>query len=110
MSATPVRRGEVFLVELAPAKGREIRKTRPCVVVSPDDLNALMTTVIVAPMTSGSHPYPFRIACRFGGKDGFVVCDQVRTVDRGRLGKRLGSLTGTTLVKVLATLREMFTL
>ena len=109
MSETaPVRRGDVFLVTLNPTRGREIRKTRQCVVVSPDELNAHMGTYIVAPLTSGSHPYPFRIACRFAGKDGHVVLDQIRTVDGERLGKRLGALTAATMTKVLGILQAMF--
>ena len=104
----PVLRGEVYLVELNPARGREIRKTRPCVVVSPDDHNAGMQTFIVAPLTTGSHPYPFRIACRFGGTDGHVVLDQLRGVDRSRLARRLGAITTPTLLKALTVLRAMF--
>ena len=106
--AAPVSRGEVYLVDLSAARGREIRKTRPCVVVSPDELNAHMGTFIVAPLTTGSHPYPFRIACRFAGKDGHVVLDQLRTVDRERMVKRLGMLTAPTVAKVLAVLQDMF--
>lgn len=90
----PVRRGDVWLVQLKPTRGREIRKTRPCVVVSPDDLNRHMGT--------------FRVAVRFSGKDGHVVFDQLRTVDRERLVKRLGALTAPTLAKALAVLGEMF--
>jgi len=104
----PVRRGEVWLVQLNPTRGREIRKTRPCVVVSPDELNAHMGTFIVAPLTTGSHPYPFRIAVRFARKDGHIVLDQLRTVDRERLVKRLGALTAPTLIKALTVLGEMF--
>ncbi len=103
-----VHRGEVYLVALNPTRGREIQKTRPCVIVSPDDLNARLGTFIVAPLTTGSHPYPFRVACRFDGKDGHVVLDQVRTVDRERIGKRLGVLTATTQAKILAVLQAMF--
>ena len=101
-------RGDVYLVSLNPTKGREIRKTRPCVVVSPDELNNSLSTFVVAPMTAGGHPYPFRLACRFEKKDGFIVLDQIRTVDRRRLVKRLGRLTPTTLAKALGVLREMF--
>jgi mRNA interferase MazF len=108
MVAVPVRRGDIYLVELNPTRGREIRKTRPCVVVSPDELNAHMGTFIVAPLTSGSHPYPFRIGCRFSGKEGHIVLDQIRTVDRDRLTKRLGAVSAVTLGKVLGVLREMF--
>lgn len=103
-----VRRGEVFLVGLDPARGAEIRKARPCVVVSPDDLNEHLRTFIVAPMTTGGHRYPFRIACRFGGKLGHVVLDQVRTVDRERLLRRLGRLSPATLNQALSVLQEMF--
>ncbi|MBL0939111.1 MAG: type II toxin-antitoxin system PemK/MazF family toxin [Gemmatimonadaceae bacterium] len=108
VSSATVRRGDVFLVTLNPTRGREIRKTRPCVVVSPDELNTHMGTFIVAPLTSGSHPYPFRVACRFGGKDGHVILDQIRTVDDERLGKRLGALTSATMTKVLGILQAMF--
>ncbi|MCH7890840.1 MAG: type II toxin-antitoxin system PemK/MazF family toxin [Gemmatimonadetes bacterium] len=101
-------RGDVYLVSLNPTKGREIRKTRPCVIVSPDELNTNLSTFVVAPMTTGGHPYPFRIACRFEKKDGFIVLDQIRTVDRRRLMKRLGRLTPTTLAKALGVLQEMF--
>lgn len=101
-------RGEVFLVELDPTRGSEIRKTRPCVIVSPDELNHHLRTVIVAPMTTGGHAYPFRPNCRFGGKEGRVALDQLRTVDRDRLRKRLGALTGPTLGAVFAVLGEMF--
>ncbi len=102
------RRGEVFLVSLDPTRGREIRKTRPCVVVSPDELNEYLQTVLVAPMTTGGHPYPFRIACRFQKRKGYVVLDQLRTVDVGRLVRRLGRLSPTTRSAVLRTLQEMF--
>ena len=108
MSDTFVQRGEVFLVTLNPTRGREMRKTRPCVVVSPDELNAHLGTFIVAPLTTGSHPYPFRVACRFSGKDGHIVLDQIRTVDHERLGKRLGALTATTMTKILGVLQAMF--
>ena len=106
--AAAVHRGDVLLVELRPTRGREIRKTRPCVVLSPDELNAHMGTFIVAPLTTGGHPYPFRIPCRFSRRDGHLVLDQLRTVDRERLVRRLGSLTAPTLAKALAVLQEMF--
>ena len=109
MVATPrPRRGDVFLIGLDPTKGREIRKTRPCLVVSPDELNAHLSTIVVAPMTTGGHAYPFRIRCRFQRKSGFVVLDQLRTVDSGRLVKRLGRVSPTILSNVLDQLREMF--
>jgi mRNA interferase MazF len=103
-----VRRGDVFLVSLDPTRGGEIQKTRPCVVVSPDELNAHLNTFIVAPMTTGGHLYPFRIPCRFAGRAGYVVLDQVRTVDRDRLVRRLGRLSPATLSRALGALQEMF--
>ena len=103
-----VRRGDVFMVQLNPTRGREIRKTRPCVVVSPDELNAALATFIVAPLTTGSHPYPFRVACQFAGKDGHIVLDQIRTVDRERLSRRLGQVSASALSKSLGVLQEMF--
>ena len=103
-----VRRGEVFLVDLDPTRGGKIRKTRPCVVVSPDELNEHLRTFIIAPLTTGGHPYPFRIACRFGGKAGHVVLDQIRTVDREHLIRRIGRLPASTLRQSLLILQEMF--
>jgi mRNA interferase MazF len=101
-------RGEVHLVRLDPTLGSEIQRTRPCVVVSPDELNAHLRTVIVAPMTTGGRAYPWRIRCRFRQRSGYVVLDQLRTVDRERLMKKLGTLSGPTLVEVLGVLQEMF--
>jgi mRNA interferase MazF len=103
-----VRRGDVFLISLDPTRGEEIRKTRPCVVISPDELNAYLHTFTVAPLTTGSHSYPFRISCRFQGRAGHIVLDQIRTVDRERLVKKLGKLPSSTLTNVLAVLQEMF--
>lgn len=103
-----VRRGDVFLVGLNPTRGGEIQKTRPCVVVSPDELNTYLRTFIVVPMTTGGHPYPFRIPCRFGGRVGYVVLDQIRTVDRERLVRRLGRISPASLSRALAVLQEMF--
>jgi len=108
--ASGVRRGQVYLVSLDPTTGREIRKTRPCVVVSPDELNAHLGTCIVAPMTTAGHTYPFRTSCRFQGKAGHVVLDQIRTVDRERLVKKLGRLSPHALKGSLQVLTEMFTL
>ena len=101
-------RGDVFLVDLNPTRGSEIRKMRPCVVVSPDELNAHLRTLIVAPLTTGGHPYPFRVPCRFGGKSGHIVVDQIRTVDRERLVRRLGRLAPATGDRTLSVLQEMF--
>jgi len=103
-----VRRGEVFLVNLDPTVGSEIQRTRPCVVVSPDELNAHLRTFIVAPMTTGGHPYPFRVSCRFRGRMGHVVVDQIRTIDSDRLVRRLGRLSPTALKQTLDVLQEMF--
>ena len=103
-----VKRGEVYLVNLDPTRGGEIKKTRPCTVVSPDELNAYLRTFIVAPLTTGGHPYPFRVPCRFGGKSGHVVLDQIRVVDGERLVRRLGGLAPATMIRVLAVLQEMF--
>ena len=101
-------RGEVYLVRLDPTLGSEIQKTRPCVVVSPDELNAHLHTVIVAPMTTAGRSYPWRVRCRFQNRSGHVALDQLRTVDRERLVKRLGELSASTMTEVLGTLQEMF--
>ena len=103
-----VTRFEVYLVSLDPTVGTEIRKTRPCLVVSPDEMNRHIRTVIVAPMTSKGRGYPTRIRCRFGGKTGQVVLDQVRAVDTGRLVRRLGRIDRRTGDAVLVVLQEMF--
>ena len=108
MVTTAAKRGDVILVSLGHGQGGEIRKTRPCVVVSPDVLNERMPTYIVAPMTTGGHAYPFRIPCRFEGKAGFVVLDQIRTVDRARVTQRLGHLSPRTVESVLVALQAMF--
>lgn len=103
-----VARGDVFLVDLQPSRGREIRKARPCVVVSPDEMNASLATFLVAPMTSGSHSYAYRIPCRFAGKSGHVVADQLRAVDAERLGRRVGRLGPATMRALLVVLQQMF--
>ena len=101
------RRGEVHLV-LDPTLGSEIRKTRPCVVISPDELNAHLRTAIVAPLTTGGQAYPWRVGCQFHRRRGFVALDQVRTVDAERLVRRLGRLSADTVTAVLRGLQEMF--
>ena len=103
-----ITRGDVHLVRLDPTLGSEIRKTRPCLVISPNELNQHLRTVIVAPMTTGGHAYPWRVACRFQNRSGFVALDQLRTVDSERLVKRLGRLSSGTTIDVLETLQEMF--
>lgn len=103
-----INRFEVYLINLDPTVGSEIKKTRPCLVVSPDEMNHHIRTVIVAPLTTKGQSYPTRVACRFKGKDGQVVLDQVRAVDRSRLIKKLGRIEGTSAAAVLAVLQEMF--
>lgn len=103
-----VSRFEVFLVRLDPTEGREIRKTRPCLIISPNEMNEHIDTVIVAPMTSKGKPYPTRVPVRFKGKSGQIVLDQMRTVDKSRLVKRMGKLDDTTQGHVLALLAELF--
>ena len=109
LTNSPPTRGDVYLIELDPTRGSEIRKTRPCLVVSPDELNQHLRTVIVAPMTTGGQAYPWRVRCRFRERAGFVAIDQLRTVDSTRLVKRLGRVSPGTLSAVLAILQEMFT-
>jgi mRNA interferase MazF len=108
MAPRAPQRGDVHLVRLDPAQGSEIRRTRPCLIVSPDELNLHLRTAVIAPMTTGGQAYPWRIPCRFQQRAGFVALDQLRTVDRERLVKRLGRLTPTTVVAVLEGLQEMF--
>jgi mRNA interferase MazF len=103
-----VSRFDVFVVNLDPTVGREIRKSRPCVVVSPDEMNAYVRTVVVAPLTTAGRAYPSRVPTRFDGKDGQVVIDQLRTVDKTRLVKRLGELDPSEAAAVLDVLREFF--
>jgi mRNA interferase MazF len=101
-------RGEVHVVGLDPTKGSEIRKTRPCLIVSPDELNRHLRTVIVAPMTTGGQAYPWRVPCRFQNRSGFVALDQLRTVDVERFTRRLGRLSPATVSQVQRILLEMF--
>ena len=103
-----VKRFEVYLVNLDPAVGSEIQKTRPCLVISPDEMNDHIATVIVAPMTTKGRDYPSRVNCQFQEKDGQVVLDQIRTVDKLRLVKKLGKIDTSTQREVLAVLAEMF--
>ena len=103
-----LRRFEVHLVSLDPTQGYEIQKTRPCLIVSPDEMNRHIQTVIIAPMTTRGRDYPTRVSCTFQGKSGQIVLDQIRTVDRSRLVKRLGSISKPAQQKVLNVLSEMF--
>ena len=106
--AVVVHRFEVYVVRLDPTEGREIQKTRPCLVLSPDEMNRHIDTVIVAPMTTKSRPYPTRVPVRFRRKTGQIVLDQLRTVDRARLVRRLGVIDQTAADRVLAVLAELF--
>jgi len=104
-----VQRFDVYLVALDPTSGTEIRKTRPCVVISPDEVNRFSASVIIAPMTTGGHSYPTRIPCQFDGQDGQIVLDQIRTVDKARrLIRHLGRIDAPTQESVLAKLAELF--
>ena len=103
-----VRRGEIWLATLDPSIGSEIRKTRPCVIISPAEMHDYLRTVIVAPMTTGSRPAPFRIPLTFEGKKGLILLDQIRTLDKSRLAKRIGAVTPRTLSATLATMRVVF--
>jgi mRNA interferase MazF len=107
-SAAAIARGEIWLAALDPTIGAEIQKTRPCVVISPPDMHDFLRTVMVAPMTTGSRPAPYRIPLRFRGKEGLILLDQMRTLDKQRLVRRLGAVSTGTLRQTLAALREMF--
>lgn len=98
----------VYLVRLDPTEGHEIRKTRPCLIISPDEMNHHIGTVIVAPMTTKGRPYPTRVRVTFKRKVGQIVLDQIRTVDKSRLLKRVGQIDGPTARSVLALLGEIF--
>lgn len=103
-----MKAGEIWLAQLDPIIGSEIQKTRPCVIVSPNEMNAHLRTVIVAPMTTGSKPASFRVPLSFHRKQGLIVLDQIRTLDRVRLVKRLGVLRPATFALAMKTLQDMF--
>ncbi len=103
-----VKRFDVFLVNLDPTIGNEIQKTRPCVVISPDEMNRYISTIIIAPMTTKSRAYPTRIRCQFQGKSGQIVLDQIRTIDKRRLVKKLGQINQDEQKMLLDILAEMF--
>ncbi len=103
-----VARGDIWLVSLDPTVGSEIKKSRPCVVVSPAEMHDFLRTVIVAPMTTKSRPEPFRVPLSHGGKKGLILLDQIRTVDKLRLGKKMGAVSAKTLGTALDTLQEVF--
>lgn len=98
---------EVYLIDLDPTRGHEMQKTRPCLAISPDEMNRNIGTVIIAAMTTKSHSYPSRVEVAFGGKTGWVVLDQIRTVDKSRLLKKLGKIAEEEIQKVKATIKEM---
>jgi len=106
--ALVVKRFDVYLINLDPTVGSEIQKTRPCLVVSPDEMNHHIRTVIVAPMTSGGKDYPTRVSCTFRKKQGQVVLDQIRTLDKSRLLKKLGTIDSKAQLEVISTLQRMF--
>ena len=103
-----IARFEVYLVSLDPTQGYEMKKIRPCLVVSPDEMNRYIATVFVAPMTTRGRNYPTRVPCTFQGKKGEIVLDQIRTVDKTRLVRKLGKISPHTQRKVLEVLQEMF--
>ena len=104
-----IPRGDVWLVSLDPTVGSEIRKTRPCVVISPPEMHNNIRTVLIAPMTSGSKPAPGRVHVHFNDKDGFILLEQIRAVDKSRLIKNLGIITPAELSRTLHTLQDIFT-
>ena len=103
-----IRRFEVYLINLDPTIGKEIKKTRPCLIISPDDMNKYISTIIIAPMTTKGRNYPTRIPCQFDGKDGQIVLDQIRTVDKIRIIRKLGKINTSTQKEVLTALTELF--
>lgn len=102
------KRFDVYLINIDPTIGSEIRKTRPCLIISPDEMNRFIKTVIIAPMTTKGHAYPTRVGCKFQGKHGWVVLDQIRTVDKARLVRKLGRIDRQTQAEVLSILGELF--
>ena len=103
-----IKRFDVHLINLDPTVGHEIKKIRPCVVISPNEMNRYIATVIIAPMTTKSRDYPTRVSCLFQGKEGQIVLDQIRTVDKSRLAKKIGTLGSTTQDRIIEALTEMF--
>jgi mRNA interferase MazF len=108
VAVVSINRFDVFLVSLDPSQGAEIKKTRPCLVISPDEMNKYIKTLIVAPMTSKTRDYPTRVSVTFDGKEGNIVLDQIRTIDKSRIVKKLGPLDAETASLVLETLGKMF--
>lgn len=106
--AMVVRRFDVYLINLDPTVGSEIKKTRPCLVISPDDMNRHIRTVIVAPMSAAAKAYPTRVSCEFQGRKGQIVLDQIRTIDKSRLIKKAGTIDPQVQAEVISTLQSMF--
>ena len=106
--AVVVQRFDVFLINLDPTIGSEIKKTRPCLIISPEEINRHIRTVIVAPMTTAGKDYPTRVPCKFQNKKGQIVLDQIRTIDKSRLIKKLGIVDPQTQVEVISTLQRLF--
>jgi mRNA interferase MazF len=106
--AMVVNRFDVYLINLDPTVGSEIQKTRPCLIVSPDEMNRHVRTVIVAPMTTAGKDYPTRVSCQFKKKRGQIVLDQIRTIDKTRLVKKLGSINPETQLEVISVLQRLF--
>ncbi len=106
--ATVVNRFDVYSINLDPTLGSEIQKTRPCLIISPDEMNRHIRTVIVAPMTTAGKDYPTRISCKFKKKKGQIVLDQIRTIDKTRLIKKLGSINPETQIEVISVLQRLF--
>ena len=105
-----MKRFDVYLVNLDPTQGKEIKKTRPATIISPNEMNDHISTVIIAPMTTKDREYPTRVPCKFKSKNGQIVLDQIRTVDKSRLVKRLGKIEKSTAEEILKILQEMFLL
>ena len=108
MDVVRIHQFDVLLISLAPTLGAEIKKARPCVVISPDEMNKYLRTLIIAPMTSTLKDYPTRIPLTFEGKQGNIVLDQIRTIDKSRMIKKLGTLEEKTTLEVLTVLQDMF--
>jgi len=106
--AMVVNRFDVYLINLDPAVGSEIQKTRPCLIISPDEMNRYIRTVIVAPLSTAGKDYPTRVACKFKKKKGRIVLDQIRTIDKTRLIKKLGSIDPETQLEVISVLQRLF--
>jgi mRNA interferase MazF len=106
--AMVVNRFDVYLINLDPTVGSEIQKTRPCVIISPNEMNRHILTVIVAPLTTAGKEYPTRITCEFKKKKGYIVLDRIRTIDKKRLTKNLGTLDAETQLKVISVLQQLF--